>query len=71
MHFVFSWFADASAWSEHPGCGCAVVDEAVVGSSALLDHVETMLGLGGAEIAAVERKAIYSKGASAANLAVT
>jgi hypothetical protein len=37
MNLVFSWFSDAGAWPEHPGSGCAVVDEAGVGPSALLD----------------------------------
>ncbi|KAF2991386.1 PD-(D/E)XK nuclease family protein (plasmid) [Methylocystis sp. MJC1] len=66
MDLVFSWFSDAGAWPEHPGSGCAVVDEAVVGPSALLDHVETMLGLGGPEIAAIERIAVYRRKIEAA-----
>jgi ATP-dependent helicase/nuclease subunit B len=66
MDHVFSWFSDAGAWPEHPGSGCAVVDEAVVGPSALLDHVETMLGLGGPEIATVERIAVYRRKIEAA-----
>jgi len=68
MDLVFSWFADAGAWPEHPGSGYAVVDEAVVGPSELLDHVETMLGLGGPKIAAVERIAIYRRKIEAAGV---
>lgn len=66
MDLVFSWFADAGAWPEHPGSECAVIDEAVVGPSVLLDHVETMLELGGPEFAAVERIAIYRRKIEAA-----
>jgi len=66
MDVVFSWFADAGAWPEHPGSGCAVVDQAVVGPLRLLDHVETMLGLGRAEVAAVRRVAIYRRKIEAA-----
>ena len=46
LQLVFSWFADAGAWPEHPGAGAAAVDAAVVGPMRLLDHIETMLGLG-------------------------
>ena len=66
MHLVFSWFADAGAWPEHPGSGCAVVDQEVVGPLRLLDHVETMLGLGRPEVAAVKRIAIYRRKIEAA-----
>jgi ATP-dependent helicase/nuclease subunit B len=61
MHLVFSWFADAGAWPEHPGAGNAVLDEAVVGPLRLLDHVETMLGLGRPQTAAVMRIAIFQR----------
>ena len=61
MDLVFSWFADAGAWPEHPGSGCAVVDQEVVGPLRLLDHVETMLGFGRPEIAAIKRIAIYRR----------
>ena len=66
MDLVFSWFADAGAWPEHPGSGCAVVDQEVVGPLRLLDHVETMLGLGRPEVAAVRRIAIYRRKIEAA-----
>ncbi|WP_442754257.1 PD-(D/E)XK nuclease family protein [Methylocystis sp. JAN1] len=61
MHLVFSWFADSSAWPEHPGEGTAVFDREVVGPLRLLDHVETMLGLGRPQIAAVKRIAIFQR----------
>ena len=66
MDLVFSWFADAGAWPEHPSSGCAVVDREVVGPLRLLDHVETMLGLGRPEVAAVKRIAIYRRKIAAA-----
>ncbi|RTL89276.1 MAG: hypothetical protein EKK29_03165 [Hyphomicrobiales bacterium] len=61
MHLVFSWFADAGAWPEHPGAGNAVMDQAVVGPLRLLDHVETMLGLARPQAAAVKRIAIFQR----------
>ena len=61
MKLVFSWFADAGAWPEHPGAGPAVLDQAVVGQLRLLDHVETMLGLGRPKVAAVKRIAIFQR----------
>ncbi len=66
MDLLFSWFADAGAWPEHPGSGCAVVDQEVVGPLRLLDHVETMLGLGRPDVAAVKRIAIYRRKIEAA-----
>ena len=66
MDLVFSWFADAGAWPEHPGMGCATVDQAIVGPVRLLDHIETMLGLGRPETAAVKRIAIYRRKLEAA-----
>jgi hypothetical protein len=66
MDLVFSWFADSGAWPEHPGTGCAVVDQEVVGPLRLLDHVETMLGLGRPEVAAVRRIAMYRRKIEAA-----
>lgn len=66
MDLVFSWFADSGAWPEHPGTGCGVVNKEVVGPLRLLDHVETMLGLGRPEIAAVRRIAIYGRKIEAA-----
>jgi ATP-dependent helicase/nuclease subunit B len=65
-HLVFAWFADAGAWPEHPGSGAAVVDEAVVGPMRLLDHLETMLGLGGPANPGVKRIAIYRRKLEAA-----
>jgi ATP-dependent helicase/nuclease subunit B len=65
-HLVFSWFADAGAWPEHPGSAAAVVDEAVVGPMRLLDHLETMLGLGGPANPGVKRIAIYRRKLEAA-----
>ncbi|WP_298354680.1 PD-(D/E)XK nuclease family protein [Rhodoblastus sp.] len=61
LRLVFSWFADAGTWPEHPGAGAAVVDAAVVGPMRLLDHVETMLGLGAPANAGVKRIAIYRR----------
>lgn len=61
LRLVFSWFADAGAWPEHPGAGAAVVDAAVVGPMRLLDHIETMLGLGAPANAGVKRIAIYRR----------
>ena len=61
LRLVFSWFADAGAWPEHPGAGAAVVDAAVVGPMRLLDHIETMLGLGAPATAGVKRIAIYRR----------
>ena len=66
MHLVFSWFADAGAWPEHPGSGCTVIDKEVVGPLRLLDHVETMLGLGRPDVAAVRRIAVYRQKIDAA-----
>ncbi|MGJ0391158.1 MAG: hypothetical protein ACR650_00105 [Methylocystis sp.] len=66
MDLVFSWFADGGAWPEHPGAGGAVLDQAVVGPLRLLDHVETLLGQGGPQIATVERIAIYKRKIEAA-----
>ena len=66
MDLVFSWFADAGAWPEHPGSGCAVVDQEVVGPLRLLDHVETMLGLGRPDVSAVRRIAVYQRKVAAA-----
>lgn len=59
MELVFSWYADGGTWPEHPGQASAIVDQAVVGASALLDHVETMLGLGRPEVSNVQRIAAY------------
>ena len=61
LQLVFSWFADAGAWPEHPGAGAAVVDAAVVGPMRLLDHVETMLGLGAPAVAGVKRIALFRR----------
>ena len=61
LQLVFSWFADAGAWPEHPGAGAAAVDAAVVGPMRLLDHVETMLGLGAPAIAGVKRIALFRR----------
>lgn len=61
MHLVFAWFADSGAWPEHPGAGNAVIDQEVVGPLRLLDHVETMLGLGRPQTAAVKRIAIFQR----------
>ena len=66
MDLVFSWFADAGAWPEHPGSGCAVVDQEVVGPLRLLEHVETMLGLGRPDVSAVRRIAVYQRKVAAA-----
>jgi hypothetical protein len=66
MELVFSWFADAGAWPEHPGSGPAVLDQEVVGPLRLLDHVETMLGLGRPDISAVRRIAVYQRKVEAA-----
>jgi hypothetical protein len=63
---VFSWFADAGAWPEHPGGSTAVLDQEVVGPLHLLDHVETMLGLGRPDVAAVRRIAVYRQKIEAA-----
>ena len=59
LHLAFSWFADGGAWPEHPGAGAAAVDSAVVGPMRLLDHLETMLGLGAPATAGVKRIAVY------------
>ena len=61
LKLVFSLFADGGAWPEHPGSGAAVVDAAVVGPMRLLDHIETMLGLGAPAVAGVKRIAIYRR----------
>lgn len=66
MDLVFTWFADSGAWPEHPGEGTAVIDEEVVGPLRLLDHVETMLGLGRPQVSSVERIAIYRQKIEAA-----
>ncbi len=66
MDLVFSWFADAGAWPEHPGPGPAVLDQAVVGPLRLLDHIETMVGLGGPLSSTVERIATYRRKLEAA-----
>lgn len=59
MDLVFSWYADGGVWPEHPGLRSAAVDQAVVGANGLLDHVETMLGLGRPEVSVVQRIAVY------------
>lgn len=46
---------------EHPGPNRAALDVAVVGPLALLRDLELMLGLGGPEVSAVERIAIYRR----------
>jgi len=61
LRLVFSWFADGGAWPEHPGDGAAVVDAAIVGPLRLLDHLETMLGLGAPATAGVKRIAVYRR----------
>ena len=61
MDLVFNWFADKGAWPEYPGKGVASLDAAVVGPGALLDHIETALGLGRPETPIIERIAIYQK----------
>jgi hypothetical protein len=61
MHLVFSWFANSGASPEHPGTGAAVIDQEVVGPLRLLDHVETMLGLGRPQTAPVKRIAIFQR----------
>ena len=66
MDLTFSWFADAGAWPEHPGVGSAALDQEVVGPLRLLDHVETMLGLGRPDVVAVKRIAIYRRKIEAA-----
>ena len=69
MDLVFSWFADFGAWPEHPGAGEAVLDCEIVGPSRLLDHVETMLGLGRPGVANVKRIAVYRRKIEAAGSA--
>ena len=69
MDLVFSWFADSGAWPEHPGAGEAVLDCEIVGPSRLLDHVETMLGLGRPGVANVKRIAVYRRKIEAAGSA--
>jgi hypothetical protein len=54
MRLVFYGFADQGAWPEHPGFGAAALDEEVVGPLRLLNHVETMLGLGRPAVAGVQ-----------------
>ena len=66
IELVFSWFADAGAWPEHPGSGFAVLDQELVGPLRLLYHVERMLGLRRPEVAAVKRIAIYRRKIEAA-----
>ena len=66
MDLVFSWFADSDAWPEFPGLDGAVLDQEVVGRLKLLDHVETMLGLGRPSTAAVKRIAVYRQKIEAA-----
>jgi hypothetical protein len=61
VELVFSWFADSGAWPEFPGDGIAALDQEVAGPLRLLDHVETMLGLGRPGVAAVQRIAIYRR----------
>ena len=66
MDITFLWFADAGAWPERPGDKDAALDQAVVGPNALLDHIETMLGLGRPAIANVKRIAVYRRKIEAA-----
>ena len=66
MRLIFSWFADQGTWPEHPGSGCAILDEEVVGPLRLLDHIETLLGLGRPDAANVQRIAVYRKKIEAA-----
>lgn len=61
LRIVFSWFADAGAWPEHPGLADAAVDHIAAGPMRLLDHLETMLGLGAPLIAGVKRIAVYRR----------
>ena len=66
MQLIFSWFADAGAWPEHLCAGNAALDQEVVGPLRLLDHVETMLGLGRPDVAVVKRVAAYRRKIEAA-----
>jgi hypothetical protein len=66
MRLVFSWFADAGAWPEHPGAGDGALDEEVVGPFRLLDYVETLLGLGSPAVSDVQRIAVYRRKMEAA-----
>jgi hypothetical protein len=66
LRLIFSSFANSGAWPEHPGAGAAVVDAAVVGPMQLLDHLETMLGLGAPAVAGVKRIAVYRRKLAAA-----
>ena len=59
LRIVFSWFADGGAWPEQPSAEAAVVDGAVVGPFGLLDHLETMLGLGAPTIGGARRIAAW------------
>lgn len=60
LRLVFSWFADGGAWPEHPGLDTTSVDAAVVGPLGLLDHLETMLGLGAPAVGGAHRIAAWS-----------
>jgi len=66
MRLVFSWFADQGTWPEYLGSGDAALDEEVVGPLRLLDHVETMLGLGRPGVSDVQRIAVYRRKLEAA-----
>jgi ATP-dependent helicase/nuclease subunit B len=68
MDLTFTWFGDAGAWPEHPGKGIAVFDHEVVGPLRLLDHIETMFGLGHPEVPTVQRIALYRRKIEAAGV---
>ena len=68
LRIVFSWFADAGAWPEHPGAGLAAVDHAIAGPLRLLDHLETMLGLGAPNIASTATNNTSTRATSKAQL---
>jgi len=65
MDLVFSWFADAGAWLEHPAQD-ALCRSRGRRATASADHVETMLGLGRPDVSAVRRIAVYQRKVAAA-----
>ena len=60
MYLVFSWFADAGAWPEHPGTRSAVLDQEVVGPLRLLDQ-SRRCWVGRPDVPAVQRIAVYRR----------
>lgn len=59
MNVTFGLWADGGAWPPHGGSGRGSLGEPVVGPAGFLELLETVLGRGGAHVAAVARTATW------------